>query len=81
MGTVPSSLCTEAVQQREGLEGGGTQQSYSVGGGSWIDNTYYLHNTVFQVGSKYIYQRARKCKHIFAHKVVGSRLQHEGLPT
>lgn len=48
MGTVQSSPSTEAVQQREGLGGGGTQQSYSVGGGSWIDNTQHLHNTIFK---------------------------------
>lgn len=29
--------------QRVGLEGGGTQPSYSVGGGNWIDNTQNLH--------------------------------------
>lgn len=49
-----------AAEGRVGRRGG-TQQSYSVGGVSWIDNTHHLHNTIFTWKAN-IYLHAQKCK-------------------
>lgn len=78
-GTVRSSPRTEAMQQREGLGGGGTQPSYSVGGGSWIDNTHHLNNTIFKCKKQICHYMQRNANTYTMLAVAG--FQHQGLLT
>jgi len=65
-----AELSVYSVQQREGFGGGGTQQSYSVGGGSWIDTHTTIRHSIF-TWNMYICRHAQQHKHtLYAHAML-----------